>query len=195
MEYLKLLKNYLKYNLPKSTEIDTYHKDVSSYKVINKVGDLVAIFYTDFFPRPGKRNGAWMTSFKPQYKKNRPHVSIVCNFTKPTKNEPSLLTFNEVKTLFHEFGHALHGMLADTIYPSLSGTNVAWDFVELPSQLMENWCYEKEALQLFAKHHETDEDIPMELIEKIKLAGQFQQGMQTLRQLSFGILDLNWHSL
>ena len=192
----KIAEKLFEIQFTKSTEIDTYHKDVFSYKVTNKVGDLVAIFYTDFFPRPGKRNGAWMTSFKPQYeyKKHRPHVSIVCNFTKPTKHEPSLLTFNEVKTLFHEFGHALHGMLADTMYPSLSGTNVAWDFVELPSQLMENWCYEKDALQLFAKHYKTGEDIPMELIEKIKLAGQFQQGMQTLRQLSFGILDLNWHS-
>jgi peptidyl-dipeptidase Dcp len=157
----------------------------------------VAIFYTDFFPRKGKRNGAWMTSFKPQYIKNgiqeRPHVSIVCNFTKPTKTKPSLLTFNEVTTLFHEFGHALHGMLANTTYPSLSGTNVAWDFVELPSQIMENWCYEKEALALFAKHYKTGELIPMDLIDKIKSASTFQQGMQTLRQLSFGLLDMSWH--
>ena len=139
-----------------------------------------------------------MTSFKPQYKLNghneRPHVSIVCNFTKPTQTKPSLLTFNEVTTLFHEFGHALHGMLADTTYPSLSGTSVAWDFVELPSQLMENWCFEKEALNLFAKHYKTGKLIPIEWIEKLKAAGKFQQGIQTLRQLSFGLLDMSWHA-
>src|SRR5690606_21563517 len=139
--------------------IDKYHQDVLTYKVTDVNNDLVAIFYADFFPRPGKRNGAWMTSFKPQYIKNgvneRPHISIVCNFTKPTKTKPSLLTFNEVTTLFHEFGHALHGMLANTTYPSLSGTSVFWDFVELPSQIFENWCYEQEALKLFAKHYET----------------------------------------
>ena len=179
--------------------IDTYHKDVMTYKVEDSKQNLVAIFYADFFPRAGKRNGAWMTSFKSQCVKNtvneRPHVSIVCNFTKPTSTKPSLLTFNEVTTLFHEFGHALHGMLADTVYPSLSGTSVAWDFVELPSQIMENWCYEKKALALFAKHFETGESIPMELIDKIKAASTFQQGMQTLRQLSFGLLDMSWHGV
>ena len=179
--------------------IDTYHKDVMTYKVEDAKQNLVAIFYADFFPRAGKRNGAWMTSYKSQCikdtKNERPHVSIVCNFTKPTSTKPSLLTFNEVTTLFHEFGHALHGMLADTIYPSLSGTSVAWDFVELPSQIMENWCYEKEALALFAKHYETGESIPMELIDKIKAASTFQQGMQTLRQLSFGLLDMSWHGI
>ena len=178
--------------------IDTYHKDVLTYKVTNSMGDFIAIFYADFFPRPGKRNGAWMTSFKPQYIQNaineRPHVSIVCNFTKPTKSKPSLLTFNEVTTLFHEFGHALHGMLANTTYPGLSGTSVYWDFVELPSQVLENWCYEKEALELFAKHYETGEIIPMELIEKIKASATFQEGLQTLRQLSFGFLDMSWHA-
>ena len=182
----------------KTENIDVYHNDVITYKVLDKAENFVAIFYADFFPRQGKRSGAWMTSFKPQYVLNRlnerPHVSIVCNFTKPTKTKPSLLTFNEVTTLFHEFGHALHGMLANTTYPSLSGTNVAWDFVELPSQLMENWCYEKEALNLFAKHYETGKLIPMEWIEKLKAAGKFQQGMQTLRQLSFGILDMSWHA-
>ena len=181
----------------KTENIDVYHDDVITYKVLDKAENLVAIFYADFFPRQGKRSGAWMTSFKPQYvlngKNERPHVSIVCNFTKPTKTKPSLLTFNEVTTLFHEFGHALHGMLANTTYPSLSGTNVAWDFVELPSQLMENWCYEEEALNLFAKHYETGKLIPMEWIEKLKAAGKFQQGMQTLRQLSFGLLDMSWH--
>tara|TARA_B100000768_G_scaffold170896_3_gene177709 strand:- start:16154 stop:18184 length:2031 start_codon:yes stop_codon:yes gene_type:complete len=179
--------------------VDTYHKEVMTYKVEDSKQNLVAIFYADFFPRAGKRNGAWMTSFKSQYVKDsvneRPHVSIVCNFTKPTATKPSLLTFNEVTTLFHEFGHALHGMLADTVYPSLSGTSVAWDFVELPSQIMENWCYEKEALALFAKHYETGDSIPMELIDKIKAASTFQQGMQTLRQLSFGLLDMSWHGI
>ena len=180
-------------------DIDTYHKDVLTYKVEDSKQQLVAIFYADFFPRSGKRNGAWMTSYKSQHLKNeineRPHVSIVCNFTKPTPTKPSLLTFNEVTTLFHEFGHALHGMLADTVYPSLSGTSVAWDFVELPSQIMENWCYEKEALALFAKHYDTGSPIPMDLIEKIKAASTFQQGMQTLRQLSFGLLDMSWHGV
>jgi peptidyl-dipeptidase Dcp len=177
--------------------IDTYHDDVLTYKVTDTKGNLVSIFYADFFPRAGKRNGAWMTVYKPQYIKNgindRPHISIVCNFTKPTKSKPSLLTFNEVTTLFHEFGHALHGMLANTTYPSLSGTSVFWDFVELPSQVLENWCYEKEALELFATHYETGEVIPMELIEKIKASATFHEGMQTLRQISFGLLDMAWH--
>ena len=178
--------------------IDKYHKDVKTFKVTDTSGDFIAILYADFFPREGKRNGAWMTSFKGQWKKDgknsRPHISIVCNFTKPTETKPSLLTFNEVTTLFHEFGHALHGMLANTTYPSLSGTNVYWDFVELPSQIFENWCYEKEALSLFAKHFETNELIPMELVNKIKKSSNFLEGMQTVRQLSFGILDMDWHS-
>lgn len=178
-------------------EIDTYHSDVTTYLVKDASNQLIAIFYADFFPRPGKRNGAWMTSFKPQYvlngKNERPHVSIVCNFTKPTPSKPSLLTFNEVTTLFHEFGHALHGMLANTTYPTLSGTSVYWDFVELPSQVMENWCYEKEALELFAKHYQTGEVLPMELITKIKESAAFQEGMATLRQISFGLLDMGWH--
>ncbi|MCK5400183.1 MAG: M3 family metallopeptidase, partial [Flavobacteriaceae bacterium] len=177
--------------------IDKYQKDVLTYKVTNKHNELISIFYADFFPRQGKRNGAWMTSFKPQCIKDnineRPHISIVCNFTKPTKSKPSLLTFNEVTTLFHEFGHALHGMLANTTYPSLSGTSVYWDFVELPSQVLENWCYEKEALELFAKHYETGEVIPMDLIKKIKASSNFHEGMQTLRQISFGLLDMSWH--
>ncbi|WP_439153116.1 M3 family metallopeptidase [Winogradskyella sp.] len=179
--------------------IDKYHKDVLTYKVIDSEDNLVSIFYADFFPRAGKRNGAWMTSYKPQMIKNgkneRPHVSIVCNFTKPTKSKPSLLTFNEVTTLFHEFGHALHGMLANTTYPSLSGTSVYWDFVELPSQILENWCYEEETLKLFATHYETGEVIPMELIGKIKASATFHEGMQTLRQLSFGLLDMSWHGI
>ena len=178
-------------------DIDKYHEDVQTFEVLDENNNLVAIFYSDFFPRKGKRNGAWMTSYKSQALKNgineRPHVSIVCNFTPPTETKPSLLTFNEVTTLFHEFGHALHGMLANTTYPSLSGTSVYWDFVELPSQVMENWCYEPEALALFAKHYETGEIIPQEYVEKIKESASFLEGMATLRQLSFGILDMTYH--
>ncbi len=184
-------------------EIDKYHEDVKTYEVKDEDGQLVAIFYADFFPRKGKRNGAWMTSFKSQYIKKgineRPHISNVCNFTPPivssekSEAKPSLLTFNEVTTLFHEFGHALHGMLANTTYPSLSGTSVYWDFVELPSQIMENWCYEPEALALFAYHYETGEMIPMELVNKIKESASFQEGIATMRQLSFGLLDMGWH--
>lgn len=178
-------------------DIDKYHEDVQTFEVLDYENNLVAVFYADFFPRKGKRNGAWMTSFKPQYIKNdvneRPHVSIVCNFTPPTETKPSLLTFNEVTTLFHEFGHALHGMLANTTYPSLSGTSVYWDFVELPSQIMENWCYEPEALALFARHYQTGEIIPQEYIDKIKESASFLEGMATVRQLSFGILDMAFH--
>ncbi|MEP0713801.1 MAG: M3 family metallopeptidase [Algoriphagus sp.] len=181
-----------------SAAIPVYHKDVTAYEVKDRDGKYLSVFYADFFPRPGKRNGAWMTSYKGQSMSaavdNRPHVSIVCNFTKPSKSKPSLLTFNEVTTLFHEFGHALHGMMAKGTYESLSGTSVFWDFVELPSQIFENWCYEKECLDLFAKHYETGEKIPEDLIEKIKKASNFQQGYQTLRQLSFGLLDMAYHS-
>ena len=183
--------------------IDTYHPDVKTYRVLGTEGKLIAIFYADFHPRAGKRGGAWMTSYKPQQKidtpngkgviNDRPHISNVCNFTKPTATKPSLLTFNEVTTLFHEFGHGLHGMLANTKYKGLSGTNVSWDFVELPSQILENWCYEKQTLELFATHYKTGEVIPMELIDKIKASATFHQGMQTLRQLSFGLLDMAWH--
>jgi len=179
------------------SDIDTYHEDVKTYHVTDISGNFIAVFYADFHPRKGKRNGAWMTSYKSQQIKNgtneRPHVSIVCNFTKPTETKPSLLTFNEVTTLFHEFGHALHGMLANTTYNSLSGTSVSWDFVELPSQVLENWCFEKEALELFAKHYETGAVIPMKYVEKIKESASFHEGMQTLRQLSFGLLDMQWH--
>lgn len=177
--------------------IDKYHEDVKTYEVLDKDDNFVSYLYADFHPRSGKRNGAWMTSFKSQQIKNgvndRPHISIVCNFTKPTETKPSLLTFNEVTTLFHEFGHALHGMLANTTYNSLSGTSVSWDFVELPSQVLENWCYEKEALELFAKHFKTGEVIPMDYVKKIKESASFHEGMQTLRQLSFGLLDMAWH--
>ncbi|WP_375240229.1 M3 family metallopeptidase [Polaribacter sp.] len=185
-------------NFEEINSIDKYHEDVKTYNVTDNEDNFIAVFYADFHPRKGKRNGAWMTSYKSQQIKNgindRPHVSIVCNFTKPTESKPSLLTFNEVTTLFHEFGHALHGMLANTTYNSLSGTSVSWDFVELPSQVLENWCYEKEALELFARHYETDEVIPMKYVEKIKESASFHEGMQTLRQLSFGLLDMKWHS-
>ncbi|OYU83800.1 MAG: peptidase M3 [Flavobacterium sp. BFFFF2] len=177
--------------------IEKYHADVQCFEVIRN-HELVAVFYADFFPRPGKRNGAWMTSFKPQYQQagvnERPHVSIVCNFTPPTPTKPSLLTFQEVTTLFHEFGHALHGMLANTTYPSLSGTSVYWDFVELPSQWMENWCYEEEVLSLFATHYETGERIPQVYIDRIKESANFMEGMATIRQLSFGMLDMAYHA-
>ncbi len=180
-------------------DIDTYHNEVKTYRVYDADKNLISLFYADFHPRPGKRGGAWMTSFKSQYKKDgknvRPHVSNVCNFTPSTKSKPSLLTFNEVTTLFHEFGHGLHGMLANTNYPSLSGTSVYWDFVELPSQVMENWCYEQEALELFATHYETGEVILMDLVRKIKESATFQEGMQTLRQISFGLLDMSWHGI
>ena len=179
------------------TNIDKYHEDVKTFEVYDASGGFLSLFYADFHPRPGKRGGAWMTSFKSQFRKDgknvRPHVSNVCNFTPSTASKPSLLRFNEVTTLFHEFGHGLHGMLADTTYPSLSGTSVYWDFVELPSQVLENWCYEKEALELFAHHYETGELIPMELVQKIKESATFQEGMQTVRQLSFGLLDMAWH--
>lgn len=181
----------------KVDHLDKYHEEVETYEVNNEKGELTAIFYADFFPRKGKRNGAWMTSYKPQYilngKNERPHVSIVCNFSRPTSSTPSLLTFNEVTTLFHEFGHALHGMLANTVYPGLSGTSVYWDFVELPSQILENWCYEEEALALFAKHYENEALIPIEYVNKIKESSNFHEGMATIRQLSFGMLDMGWH--
>lgn len=177
--------------------IDKYHEEVQTFEVRDENDAFIAVFYADFFPRKGKRQGAWMTVYKSQYKiageNERPHISIVCNFSRPTSSKPSLLTFNEVTTLFHEFGHALHGMLANTTYPGLSGTSVYWDFVELPSQVLENWCYEKETLELFAKHYETGEVIPMEYIQKIKDSANFQEGLATVRQLSFGMLDMGWH--
>jgi len=177
--------------------VSVYHPDVQVYEVLNENNDHVGLFYADFFPRAGKRNGAWMTSYRDQRNFNgdnqRPHVSIVCNFTKPTSTKPSLLTFNEVTTLFHEFGHSLHGILANTKYPSLSGTNVYWDFVELPSQIMENWAFEKECLDMFAEHFESGEKIPQDFIQKIKDSANFHEGRATLRQLSFGLLDMAWH--
>jgi len=181
------------------TDIDLYHGDVQTYEVKDENGKHLAVFYADFFPRAGKRQGAWMTSFRSQKMiedtDQRPHVSIVCNFTKPTDSKPSLLTFNEVTTLFHEFGHALHGMLAAGTYASLSGTSVYWDFVELPSQLMENWCYEKDCLDLFAKHYETGEAIPTEYIDKIKKSANFMAGMGTIRQVGLSKIDMGFHSV
>lgn len=179
-------------------DIPVYHEDVKTYEVVDENNKHVSVFYADFHPRAGKRNGAWMTSFRGQKVNQgvnvRPHVAIVCNFTKPTPTKPSLLGFDEVVTLFHEFGHALHGMLADTNYETLSGTNVYWDFVELPSQILENWAYEKECLDLFAEHFETKEKIPADLIQKIKDSSSFLQGRATLRQISFATVDMAWHS-
>jgi len=179
-------------------DIPTYHDDVMTFEVVDGDDRHVAVFYGDFFPRAGKRAGAWMTEFREQFLQDgndvRPHVSNVCNFSKPTETKPSLLTFNEVVTLFHEFGHGLHGMLSKCRFASLSGPNVYWDFVELPSQVLENWAFEKECLDLFASHYETGEKIPQDLIDKIKITASFQEGMMTLRQISFGLLDMAWHS-
>ncbi|MFC4164368.1 M3 family metallopeptidase [Epilithonimonas zeae] len=178
-------------------DVQKYHEDVKTYEITEN-GNVKALLYADYHPRKGKRAGAWMTSYKNQYKKNgensRPHISVVCNFTKPTKDTPSLLTFQEVTTLFHEFGHALHGVLADTQYPNLSGTSVKWDFVELPSQFLENFCYEPEFLKTFAKHYQTGEILPNEKIEKLSQSKSFMEGYQTLRQLGFGLLDMAYHS-
>ena len=178
-------------------DIPTYHPEVTVYEVLEN-GRHKALLYTDWHPREGKRSGAWMTAYRGQWMEDgqqiRPHISIVCNFARPVEETPSLLTFNEVTTLFHEFGHALHGILADTVYESLSGTNVYWDFVELPSQFMENYCYEKEFLRSFARHHQTGEVLPDTEIDKIVAAANFMEGYQTLRQLSFGLLDMAYHT-
>jgi len=178
-------------------DIPTYHDEVSVYEVLEG-GKHKALLYTDWHPRSGKRAGAWMTSFRGQYRIGdqnvRPHVSIVCNFSRPTADIPSLLTFSEVTTLFHEFGHALHGILADTVYESLSGTHVFWDFVELPSQFMENYCYESELLNVFAKHYHTGESLPETECAKIIESANFMEGYQTLRQLGFGLLDMAYHT-
>ncbi|MES2769209.1 MAG: M3 family metallopeptidase [Bdellovibrionota bacterium] len=184
-----------------NTNVSVYHPDVKVYEVHDsRTNDYIGLFYCDFFPRPTKKSGAWMTDYKkqglnPQGKMDVPHVSIVCNFTKPSKDEPSLLTFDEVATLFHEFGHALHALLSKCTYKSLSGTNVYWDFVELPSQFMENFLLEKEVLDLFAVHYKTGEKIPVDLIEKLKKTSKFQAGYFCLRQLNFALLDMNWYTL
>ena len=182
----------------KNENISTYHEDVSAYEVFDKDGSFLAVLYTDFHPRAGKRSGAWMTSFKGQWKDehgdSRPHISVVMNFTKPTADKPALLSFSEVNTFLHEFGHSLHGMFADSTYQSLSSTNVYWDFVELPSQFMENFAIEKEFLATFAKHYQTGETIPEELIRRIVDASNFNVAYACLRQLSFGYLDMAWYT-
>jgi peptidyl-dipeptidase Dcp len=183
----------------KNTTIPVYHAEVDAYDVVDEKGKFIAVLYTDFHPRDGKRSGAWMSEFKGQWlegkKDSRPHITIVMNFTRPTETKPALLTFDEVTTFLHEFGHALHGMLTKCTYESLSGTSVYRDFVELPSQIMENWGPEKAFLDGFAKHYQTGEKIPAELIQKIKDAENFNIANMCLRQLSFGFLDMAWHSL
>lgn len=184
----------------KNPEIPVYHKDVDAYEVFDKDGKFLAVFYTDFHPRAGKRSGAWMTSYKGQWidestgENSRPHISIVMNFTKPTQDKPALLTFGEVETFLHEFGHSLHGMFANSTYESLSGTNVYWDFVELPSQFMENFAIEKDFLHTFARHYETGELIPDELVQRIVDSSNFNAAYACLRQVSFGLLDMAWYT-
>ena len=184
----------------KNADIPVYHKDVDAYEVFDKDGSFLAVLYTDFHPRAGKRSGAWMTSYKEQWKdeatgeNSRPHVSLVMNFTKPTQEKPALLIFGEVETFLHEFGHSLHGMFADSTYQSLSGTNVYWDFVELPSQFMENFAVEKEFLHTFARHYRTGELIPDELVQRIVDSRNFNAAYACLRQVSFGLLDMAWYT-
>ena len=180
-------------------EIPVYHPDVKAFDVTDENGRFMAVLYIDYFPRESKRGGAWMTSFREQGfvngEEQRPFVSLVTNFTKPTATEPSLLTFDEFTTILHEFGHGLHGMLAEGTYPSLTGTNVARDFVELPSQIMENWAYEPEYLKTFAKHYKTGEVIPQELIDKIVASKNYLAGYACIRQLNYGLVDMDWHTL
>lgn len=179
-------------------EIPVYHEEVKPYEVYDKDGTFLSVLYVDFYPRAGKRSGAWMSSYKGQWieegKDSRPHITMVMNFTKPTESRPTLLTFSEVETFLHEFGHALHGMFASSTYESLSGTNVYWDFVELPSQLMENFVTEKEFLNTFARHYETGEVIPDEFIDRIRKASNFNVAYACLRQVSFGLLDMAWYN-
>ena len=180
-------------------EIPVYHPDVKAYEVFDKDGSYLAVFYADFYPRKGKQGGAWMTEFQGQWidhKGNniRPHVSVVMNFTKPTEEKPALLTLGEVETFLHEFGHSLHGMFANTRFESLSGTNVWWDFVELPSQFMENYAIEKDFLRTFAFHYQTGEPLPDELIERIMKSRNFMTAYGCLRQVSFGLLDMAYYT-
>jgi peptidyl-dipeptidase Dcp len=182
-----------------ASNIPTWHKDVTAYEVHNEKNDkFVGVLYADFYPRTGKKQGAWKTSYRDQGlegdQMREPVVAIVCNFTKPTKDTPSLLTFGEVTTLFHEMGHAIHALMSDVTYSSHAGTSVLWDFVELPSQVQENWAYKKETLDLFAKHYKTGESIPDALIEKVNKAKNFMVGFGGLRQISFGLMDMQWHS-
>ena len=179
--------------------VPVYHEDVKVYEVKDVDGSHLALFYADFFPRASKRGGAWMTSFRDQKVQDgveyRPFITIVCNFTKPTADAPALITHDELTTFLHEFGHALHGIFADGRYPSLTGTSVSRDFVELPSQIMENWAFEPEYLNSFAKHYQTGEPIPAELIEKIVAAKNYLAGYAQVRQLHYGLLDMSWHTL
>lgn len=180
-------------------DIPVYHPDVQAYEVFDKDGSYLAVLYTDFHPRAGKRSGAWMTEYKEQRidengNNSRPHVSVTMNFTKPTAEKPALLTFSEVTTFLHEFGHALHGMFANTHFQSMSGTNVYWDFVELPSQIMENFAVEKDFLNTFARHYQTNEPIPEELVKRIVDASNFNVAYACLRQVSFGLLDMAWYT-
>ena len=179
--------------------VPVYHEDVKVYEVKDADGSHLALFYADFFPRASKRGGAWMTSFRDQMVKDgveyRPFITIVCNFTKPTADAPALITHDELTTFLHEFGHALHGIFAEGRYPSLTGTSVSRDFVELPSQIMENWAFEPEYLNSFAKHYQTGEPIPAELIEKIVAAKNYLAGYAQVRQLHYGLLDMSWHTL
>lgn len=183
----------------KNPQTPVYHPEVEAFDVKDEDGNFVAVLFTDFHPREGKRSGAWMTSYKGQFIRDltdsRPHVSIVMNFTRSTETAPALLTFDEVNTFLHEFGHALHGMLAKSNYETLSGTSVYRDFVELPSQIMENWLVEKEFLDKFAFHYQTGEKMPEELVQKIIDASNYNTGYATLRQLSFGYMDMAWHTL
>ena len=178
--------------------IPVYHPDVKAYEVKDKDDSFLAVLYADFHPRASKRSGAWMTNYKEQWKdengNSRPHVSVTMNFTKPSEEKPALLTFSEVNTFLHEFGHALHGIFADTVYASMSGTNVYWDFVELPSQIMENFAIEKDFLNTFAKHYQTGENIPEEWIQRLIDASNFNVAYACLRQLSFGLLDMAWYT-
>jgi peptidyl-dipeptidase Dcp len=183
----------------RNEKIPVYHKEVEAYEVFDENGKYLAVLYTDFHPRKGKSNGAWMTDYRGQKKVGgtdfRPHISVVMNFTRPTATKPALLTYDEVNTFLHEFGHALHGMLSDATYESLSGTNVYEDFVELPSQIMENWTSEPAFLDSFAVHYETGEKLSIEYIKRIKTADNFNVAYACLRQLSFGYLDMAWHTL
>ena len=180
-------------------EIPVYHPEVSAYEVFDEQDHFLAVLFLDFFPREGKSAGAWMTGFREQEvvdgKDLRPHISLVCNFTSPTATKPSLLTHGEFNTFLHEFGHALHGMFSHVTFADLSGTNVYRDFVELPSQIMENWAVEKEYLDLFARHYQTGEKIPAELVEKIVATQNFHAAFAAIRQLGFGLNDMAWHSL
>ena len=192
-------KNLYGITFTEQKDIPVYHPDAVAYEVNEANGDHIGVLYMDFHPRESKRGGAWMSSYRKQYVKNgekvSPVITIVCNFTKPTASQPSLLTFDETSTFFHEFGHALHGLLSNSTYYSLSGTSVPRDFVELPSQIMENWASEPEVLKLYAKHYQTGEVIPDELIDKIQNSAYFNQGFATVEYLAASFLDMGYHNM